>query len=155
MQWCKGVLPWKSRIFISAPNCIRSSSITRLPHWHARCNNEPPWRQFPGSLESLILWQPAGPLFSSFFTLWKSISEYCVLSTWWYESTPTTSSKVVLMIFASDVTIRRYTSCKFWVLTASQMLVVRDLASDVSLMTSNFSTYWARTTKKFWISGYN
>ena len=27
MQRCKGVLPWKSRIFISAPNCSNNSTI--------------------------------------------------------------------------------------------------------------------------------
>lgn len=42
MQWCKGVLPWKSRVFTSAPNCSNNSSINGLPMSHARCNKEQP-----------------------------------------------------------------------------------------------------------------
>lgn len=141
MQWCKGVLPWKSRGFILAPNCIRSSSITGLPQWHARCNNEQPWRQFPGSFESLILWQQSGSLF--FFPFWAPVSKACGSSKWWYESTLTTSSKVVLTIFMSDITISQYTSRKFPVLTASQMFLAWEWMPDevLSLATSNFSTY--------------
>ena len=140
MQWCKGVLPWKSRIFISAPNCSNNSTINGLPESHARCNNEQPWRQFPGSVESLILSQAAGS-----YCFLSIASESCA-STWWYRLTPSTWSNVVLMRFTSDIAIRRYTSRKLLFFTSCQMFVAWEGVPDAvsSLMTSNFSTYWLR-----------
>lgn len=105
MQWCKGVLPWKSRKFMLAPNCSNNSTITKSPPWHAKCRREQPWRQFPGSLESLILLQDDGSC-CLFSFVSQPNSESFALS-WWNKSTWNASSKVVFMIFKSETTIRR------------------------------------------------
>lgn len=148
MQWCKGVLPWKSCKFTSAPNCSNSSIISGLPFMHARCNNEQPWRHFPESLKALILWQAAGSycLFSAALEL---NLECGALLTWWYNSMSTASSYVVLMILESEIAIKRYASCKLFAFTACQILDVWERLPDTlaSLMTSNFSTYCHRATK--------
>ena len=49
------------------------------------------------------------------------------------------------MILTSDFTIRRYTSLKLLLLTASQMLLAEGMSATVaSLLTRCFSTYWIR-----------
>lgn len=154
MQWCKGVLPWKSRVFTSAPNCSNNSSINGLPMSHASCNKEQPWRWFPGSLEVLILSQAAG---SGCFVSVASMSR---ASTWWDKWSPAPPSNVVLMRFMSDITIRRYTSRKSLFSTACQMLVAWEAVAVASLMTSNFSTYCFRVRMscfiwKVWASFHN